>query len=145
MRSGLTRVRGMPTERRVEVVMFHTPLPANAYLLSTRARPNAAWARPVPTPTRTLNTLEGCIQHAAATADPTQAAHCLPQPVTRQRHPTHPVDHRKAKIAVCAERVRTLGWEAASGCRAGVGADGFAGSRDPLRTRGARGGGDRRR
>ena len=75
------RVAGMPLERRVEVLIFDTRLATNAYLLETGQRRTAGWAQPVPTATRTLNELEGCIQNAAATANPTQAARCVPKPV----------------------------------------------------------------
>jgi hypothetical protein len=75
------RVAGMPLERRVEVLIFDTRLAPDAYLVETRQRRTAGWAQPVPTATRTLNELEGCIQNAAATANPAQAARCVPKPV----------------------------------------------------------------
>jgi hypothetical protein len=75
------RIAGMPMERRVEVLVFDTRLAPDAYLVETRQRPTAGWAQPVPTATRTLNELEGCVQNAAATSSPAQAARCVPKPV----------------------------------------------------------------
>ncbi|MGI8814482.1 MAG: arabinosyltransferase domain-containing protein, partial [Pseudonocardia sp.] len=75
------RVRGMPAERRMEVLVFDTRLASDAYFLTTGERRTDGWAQPVPTPTRTLNELERCVQNAAATAQPAAAARCVPKPV----------------------------------------------------------------
>jgi arabinosyltransferase C len=75
------RVTGLPAERRIEVLIFGTRLAKDAYQLETRQRLTPGWAQPVPTSTRTLNALEGCIQSAAATSSLAQAARCVPKPV----------------------------------------------------------------
>ena len=71
------RVRGAPLERRVEVLMFDTRLASAAYTLSTRLRWTNGWSQDPPTPTRTLNELERCIQTAAASA--ATATRCEPR------------------------------------------------------------------
>ena len=75
------RIKGMPTERRTEVVVFDSPLAENAYHLTTVERVTAGWAQPVPTPTRTSNELERCVQRAAAAGTLAAAARCVPEPV----------------------------------------------------------------
>jgi hypothetical protein len=75
----VTRVRGHPAERRLEVLLFDSPLARDGYELTTEPRQNNGWAETVPTPTRTLNPLERCVQHGAATQ--TSTTGCVPTPV----------------------------------------------------------------
>jgi hypothetical protein len=75
------RIRGMPAERRTEVLVFDSELERRAFFVTTQQRRTAGWSQPVPTATRTSNELERCVQEAAATAQPTAAARCVPKPV----------------------------------------------------------------
>jgi arabinosyltransferase C len=75
------RIKGMPTERRTEVLLFDSPLATDAYRLSTDDRVTSGWAQPVPTATRTSNELERCVQRAAAAGTLAAAARCVPKPV----------------------------------------------------------------
>jgi hypothetical protein len=61
------RVRGQASESRIEVLLFESPLARDAYTVTTRERRTDGWSMDVPSPTRTLNPTEGCVQHAAAT------------------------------------------------------------------------------
>jgi hypothetical protein len=75
------RVRGMPAERRAEVLVFDTALAPDAYLLTTDQRRTAGWSQPVPTATRTSNELERCVQTAAGSGNLAAGAKCVPKPV----------------------------------------------------------------